>query len=108
MVKRMGGVLLVLTAALLPLYADGPAVERDARVTSVLGQVSLRAAERPDESVTLENNTPLSAGDAIETGPQSRVEITMDGETFFQVQPESQVKIENLSRQNTRLVLLQG
>lgn len=107
MVSFIIGVLSICLAGILPVQAQDSA-GRDARVTSTLGQVTLRPAEKPDQALSVKGQTPLSEGDTLETGSGSRVEITLDGETVFNLQERSALQIKSLALQKTELALSEG
>ncbi len=99
--------LLLLTWTVFPLYAEEPAI-RDARVTDASGPVTIKTADNPKQAVTVDEEAPLMEGDVVETGPQARAEITMDGETVFTLQAGTRLKIEKIFLRNTQLELSQG
>jgi hypothetical protein len=85
-----------------------PPQERDIRVTDATGQVKLKAADNSKKFIDVDGETPLSAGDIIETGPQSSAEISMDGETIFQLEAASRLTISKSFERDTQLVLSKG
>jgi len=103
----MAAILLLLMSGVPSLFADEQ-VLRDARVTDAVGQVTLATADNPKQAVVLDAETPLSEGDVLVTGLKSSVEITLNGETVFKLQPGSRLKMKKIFLNNTQLELSQG
>jgi hypothetical protein len=100
-------IVLLITSAVLPLDAEVVAT-RDLRVTDAGGQATVAPAENPKAPVLLDEDTPLEENDVVVTGPNSRAELTMDGETVFKLQPDSRLKVLKIFPTNTQLELSQG
>src|SRR5438876_984048 len=107
MVRVLIGICVLWTSIVTPLRAE-EADQRDARVTETRGPVTLRTADRPQEAMGLNPDTPLAAGDILDTGPESQAEITLDGETVLQVLPNSHLTLLKIFFQNTQLELKRG
>jgi hypothetical protein len=82
--------------------------QRDARLTDAVGQLTLKTADKPKQLISINEETPLTTGDILETSTGSRAEVTIEGEMVFELEPGSKLKIKNLSSENTQLELLQG
>ncbi len=94
--------------ASLPLNAE-EVVTRDLRVTDAAGPVTIEPVENPSAPAPVDEDTPLKEGDVVAvTGPNSRAELTMDGETVFRLQPGSRFKVLKIFSNNTQFELSQG
>jgi hypothetical protein len=100
-------IVLLVSSVISPLQAD-VAATRDLRVTDAFNQVTIEPAENPKAPVPIDEDTPLQENDVVVTGPDSKTELTMDGETVFKILPESRFKILKILPANTQFELSQG
>src|SRR4051812_49105538 len=95
MIGRLRAMFLFLAMQTCPVGASR--IEfRDARISDVMGTLTLKPAEKPRRPVLITEETPLAVEDRLMTGPTSYAEITLDGTTVLRLQPESTLIVKNL------------
>src|SRR5579884_1271783 len=103
--------IFVLALALL-VFSLSPAFAADtqgevARVSLIRGNVSNLRGDTGDWVATVVN-TPLVAGDAISTGPNSRAEVQLDFADILRLDQNTQAKIAALSPSQIQIQVSQG
>jgi hypothetical protein len=103
--------IFALGLALL-VFSLSPAFTADsqgevARVSLIRGNVSNLRGDTGDWVATVVN-TPLVAGDAISTGPNSRAEIQLDFANILRLDQNTQAKIAALSPSQIQIQVSQG
>jgi hypothetical protein len=95
--------LLCLLLSVPASYAAGPE-PWDARITRFEGTVTVYTAEEP-EGLAPENDMPVEKGDRIVTGKDGIVEIALESESLIEIGPNSDLKLEDLSKKSSWLNL---
>jgi len=98
-------ILLCLTVAGSPCWADDSPPFRAGRVAAIDGGLSLR--QNGGDWTTVGLNDPVAAGMSARTGGQARAILRAGAETVA-VAPASEVDVARLDSENTQLALRQG
>src|SRR5271165_5018577 len=112
-IVRGARVLAGLSAALALLAGAWPAPARAddgsgvARISSLNGTVTMQRADSGD-TVAAAINAPVSVGDYISTGQDSRTEVQLDAANFVRVGSSSQLRFTNLDPTDSTLQVAQG
>lgn len=96
-----------MKALLLVLALAARGADWDARVVSVEGEARLFAAGSSAPSPA-EADSPLEAGDRIETGADGQVEVALGRDNLLQVGPGSSLTLSSLSEADAGLGLEAG
>lgn len=88
----------------LPLWAQE---EREAKIMELEGEVLIFYQGSKDWAGA-ETDSPLEAGDRIKTGPDSRTELSLDGEVLFDLGENSELVLNGLALSRSSLALKAG
>ncbi len=112
-IVRGARVIAGLSAALLLLAVAGPAPVRAddesgvARISTLSGTVTMQRADSGD-TVAAAINAPVSVGDYISTGQESRTEVQLDAANFVRVGSSTQLRFTSLDPSDSTLQVAQG
>src|SRR5437762_8315530 len=98
---------LAVTASAQPAEDYGDVDQTVARVAYFTGTVSYNRGDDPDDWQPAGLNFPLTLGDRIYTGSDSRLELQMSGATLY-LAPRTDLAALNLTRQVRQLSIGEG
>lgn len=82
--------------------AAGAAAEREARLTQVDGTVYIHLHDQDDDQfVRAQADAGVEAGDMIRTGDDGTAELTLDGQSVIEINPNSDFIVNSLAPEQT-------
>jgi hypothetical protein len=111
----VGALAVFLASTPAPAQPPGPRTSSKtwdggtgvARATAVIGSVSRRHGEKGD-LVALDSGAPLVGGDAVSTGPNSRVELRLDPSNYLRLDSGSEVHLRQLGEHAFQIDVIHG